>query len=117
MGWLSRFFANSADESLPRPFKVRYEGMYEDWTKSFASLEDAAKYLVRRSLVIVNAGHPEPVAFGTDYGTFYLEGFSLTDIGRFLPRKVCTGGTIESPIYGSVPCLEFFQDFGGTCDR
>lgn len=67
---------------MSKPYKVhsQEEGRGKVYTESFATLEEASKYIQDRWQ---GADYMDDIdGFHTDYSTYDLEGFTLKDIGK-----------------------------------
>lgn len=95
---------------MPSPFAVKFDGIDGKGTQRFKTLEGAAAYVKARfqGVEYVRAGN----VFGSDYGVYTLEGFALSDIGKFYTEYEYDGER-DVPVRG----FAFFKEFGGDYDR
>jgi hypothetical protein len=70
-----------AEKQVEKTMAVVYDGVDGTVRKRFRTIEKAARYVRDRWEGAVCCGGP--TNFHNDRGRFYLEGFSLLDIGRF----------------------------------
>lgn len=92
-------------------FAVTFDGIDGKGTKRFKTLAGAAEYVKARfqGVEYVRAGN----VFGSDYGVYTLEGFALSDLGKFWVEE--EGGEYGPPT--PVRHFAFFTEFGGDYDK